>query len=235
MSMVGRGGLGQFVGISTMAMLLVALPAAAAPVVELEPNSTFGTAQILSAGTFTLNFDSNIGGTGVGGDPVNTSTSIPHATITEPGDTSASLDFFRFTTGVAGQMILDIDSAPPPQNTNFDTMIHLFDAGGNPLATSDDNGNDPGDTPGATIGGERNSRIQTVVLPAGTYVVAVAAFPSRADLGGIVIDGVVPAGGTYTLNISAQVSAQAVSAPATLLALGAGLIGLGAGAWWRRR
>ena len=44
------------------------------------------------------------------------------------------------------------------------------------------------------IGGAFNSRIQTVVLPAGTYVVAVAAFPSTASAGGIVTYEI-PAGG----------------------------------------
>ena len=227
-----RGRLGQFVGLSTVALLLGALPATAGLVVELEPNDTFATAQILAPGSFTLDLDPNIG-TGFGGGFVNTSTVIPHVTITESGDTSASLDFFSFTTTVAGVIILDIDSAP--QATNFDTEIHLFDAAGTPLASSDDNGDDPGDTPGAIIGGAFNSRIETGVLPAGNYVAAVSTFISVASPGGNV-SNTIDAGGTYTLNISAQASAQAaVPAPATLLALGAGLIGLGAGAWWRRR
>ena len=147
--MGGRGRLGQFVVVSTVALLLGALPATAGLVVELEPNDTFATAQILAPGALPSISTPNIG-TGAGGGFVNTSTLIPHVTITESGDTSASLDFFSFTTNVAGVIILDIDSAP--QATNFDTTIHLFDAAGTPLASSDDNNDDPGDGPGSSGG-----------------------------------------------------------------------------------
>jgi hypothetical protein len=206
-----------------LALFLSSAAVTAAPILEIEPNNTFGTAQLIPSSAFTLTFNPNIG-TGSGAAFVNTSTTIPNVTIQAIASPDASVDYFRFTTTAPGIIILDIDSTPV--NTNFDTMIFLFNALAIPLFSSDDNNNDPGDGPGI-IGGAFNSRIETPVLPAGDYVAAVSQFFAVASPGGGVTNAV-PAGGTYTLNVSAQV----VPEPATLLLFGAGFAGLTA---FRRR
>jgi hypothetical protein len=216
-----------------LALAAIGPPARAGIILNAEPNNTFGTAQVIPSADFTLDFVSTIG-SGAGGGFVNTSTTMPHVTIERPGtgETTANLDYFRFTTTVSGRLILDIDSTPVP--TNFDTVLHLFTGSGILLATNDDNGGDPGDGPGL-IGGLLNSRIETGVLPAGTYVAAVAQSPSVGSNGGGVTDPI-PAGGSYTLNISIPAAPLLpIPEPTSLSLLSVGVVSLTGFALWRRR
>jgi hypothetical protein len=187
-----------------------------------EPNNTFSTAQVIPRSDFTLDFNANIG-TGGGGGFVNTSTVLPHVTVLRPGtaESSANLDFFRFTLPQQGVIVLDIDDTPVP--TTFDTVLHLFNGSGVLLATNDNAvATGPGDGSGL-IGGLLNSRIETGILPAGDYIVAVAQSPSFGSDGGGVTDPI-PAFSSYTLNIS--VSPIAVPEPSTMALLGIGTAGL---------
>lgn len=214
---------------AAVALAAFGSPARADIISEVEPNNTLATAQNVN-GSFSLTFNPNIG-TGSGGGFVNTSTTIPHVTILSGPGQAASVDLYRFTMSTPGRIILDIDSSAtnplgggvPPQNTNFDTTFNLLNSAGVSLFFSDDNGGDPGDTPGVLTGGGFNSRIETGVLPAGDYFVQVQAFASS----------VVPTNGTYTLHISADGAQVFVPEPATMAVFG--LMAVGAGAFVRRR
>jgi hypothetical protein len=106
-------------------------------ILNLEPNDTFATAQVIPTAAFTLEFNPHIG---TGGDSgfQNTSMTLPHVTILRPGDNqvTANFDFFRFTTFERGIIVADIDSKPLA--TNFDTVLLLFNGQGVLLATNDD-------------------------------------------------------------------------------------------------
>jgi hypothetical protein len=182
---------------------------------DMEPNDTFGTAQVIGAAAFTTDFDANIFD----------STTIPHATVMGTGN--GTHDFFRFFSDGSFTITADVD-AP----TNFDTQMFLFDAAGNFVAGSDDNGGDPGDG-GGIIGGAFNSRF-SFNGPAGDYIVGIGAFPLGASAGGVLTGPGVPNGGVYTLHISAGIPAP-IPEPATLTLLGLGLGGLAAGAARRRK
>jgi hypothetical protein len=171
--------------IACLALAAVPSTAQADTILNMEPNDTFATAQVIPTLAFTMDFNPYIG-TGGGGGFVNTSTTIPHVTILRPGDNqgTANFDFFRFTTFQWGIIVADIDSKPLA--TNLDTVLHLFDSRGTPLATNDNEvGTGPGDGDGL-MGGSLNSRIETGMLPPGDYVVAVAYSPSFAMPGGVV-------------------------------------------------
>jgi len=214
-----------------LALAAISPPARAGIILNAEPNNTFNSAQVISSAAFTLDFVSPIG-SGGGAGFVNTSTVMPHVTIERPGtgETTANLDFFRFTTTASGRLILDIDNTPVP--TNFDTVLHLFTASGLLLATNDDALRGPGDGTGLT-GGSLDSRIETGILPAGTYVAAVAHSPSVGSFGGVVTDPI-PAGGSYTLNISIPAPTP-VPEPGSMSLLGMGVAGLMGLAFRRRR
>jgi hypothetical protein len=218
--------------IACLALAAVPPTAQAGEILNVEPNDTFATAQVIPSPAFTMEFNPYIG-TGGGGAFKNTSTTIPHVTILRPGDNqvTANFDFFRFHTFAPGIIIADIDSKPLA--TNFNTVLHLFDSRGIPVASNDNEvGTGPGDGDG-DIGGSLNSRIETGILPPGDYVVAVANSPSFALPGGAIMGSspMIPAHGSYTLNISAQ----AIAEPATLMLMGVGMAGLIGYATWRRR
>ncbi len=204
---------------AAVALVAASAVALASPVVSTGPN-TFATAQNVNP-FFSLDPSINI---------VN-STTQPHVEVSRNGGASG-FDFYRFTTSSPGTITLDIDHLPPSLTpVNFDTMIHLFDSAGNPIATNDDNGFDTGDdTGGPAVGGVFNSNIGTGVLPAGDYIVGVGAFFNTAGAGGQLSGNPVPQGGTYTLNISANAN---IPEPATLAIVGFGIATLG-GLGWRR-
>ena len=149
--------------IAGLALVGLCPTAQAGVILNAEPNDTFSAAQVIPRSAFTQEFNPFIG-TGGGGSFMNTSTTIPHVTILRPGDgqTTANFDFFRFTTFQSGMIVADIDNTPTP--TNFDTVLHLFTASGDLLATNDDAvARGPGDGPGL-IGGLLDSRIETGIL-----------------------------------------------------------------------
>ncbi|OWK35267.1 hypothetical protein FRUB_09428 [Fimbriiglobus ruber] len=205
-----------------LACLTLGAPAARAGIIQdAEPNNTFATAQDVTP-YFSIHYNPDVV-ISVPGGYQNTSLTTPHVTILRPGgsQTTDNLDYFKFTTLGTGPIVADITSAPV--QTNFDTVLFLFDSNGNLIATNDDKGNltawIPGDN-NSLVPPFLESRIETVPLSPGTYYVAVASSPAFAGPGGQIFGtpyggGTIPPFGSYTLNISAP-----VPEPATLLGLG---------------
>ena len=145
------------------------------------------------------------------------STTIPYAVIVQYGRASEGRDYYRFSH-LGGTVHLDIDS--DPQDTSFDTMMAIWDAGGNPLFVNDDGGGDPGDIPNVDVGGYYNSNLSNLNLTAGDYVVGVSSFYTEFGFGGSADGDVIPVGGTYTLNISS------VPEPTSMAIFGLGALGM---------
>jgi hypothetical protein len=104
-------------------------------------------------------------------------------------------------------------------------MIAIWDAGGNLLAFNDDHDDngDPGDIPGVAVGGYFNSNLSNLNLTAGDYVVGVSRYDTDFGSGGSAVGDVIPDGGTYTLNISAN-----VPEPTSMAIFGLGALGMAA-------
>ena len=146
------------------------------------------------------------------------STTIPYAVIVQYGRASVGRDYYRFSH-LGGTVHLDIDS--DPQVTNFDTMMAIWDAGGNLLAVNDDRfPGDPGDIPNVRVGGYYNSNLSYLNLTAGDYVVGVSRYYTEFGFGGSADGDVIPVGGTYTLNISS------VPEPTSMAIFGLGALGM---------
>jgi hypothetical protein len=225
-----------------LALLGLASPAFAAPVVETEAdgtavNNTLGTAQAIPSSAFTTPVPAT----------VFNPPGSPTATITGRGGEN-DVDFYSFTAVAGGSLLLDIDDDP----FTFDTMLSLFSSVGTIIAFSDDSfPEDPGTADGL------DSFIGTFTLPGpGTYFVAVSTFgnfaqgqdcsgPSPAltrpdgEFGGFSLSGCLPGVSTfeesgeqpglpYTLHISLSPPAAAVPAPATLVLLVSAAVGIGA-------
>ncbi len=114
-------------------------------------------------------------------------TTRPHVTIEATGD--GSVDYYAFTVTVAGSTgTFDIDGAYP----GFDAWLRLMDASGGVLAFNDDALTDAGSME-AYPSFSRDSFITYTFANAGTYVIAVGAYPNLES---------VPQGAAYDLQIS---------------------------------
>ena len=167
--------------------------------IDTEPNNSIGAAQSLDD-LYSLSFDSNIGDS-----LTNTSTTIPHVTVSGSGD--GTFDYYSFTVNRAGdRAIFDTDQ------TNFDTEIFLYDLQGNLLAQNDDSSIALGAGGSTSF---NDSYLEYVFPAAGTYVIGVGRFPATGSFGGIT--GLAPqAGDSYLLQVSLQNAARLPSALATV-------------------
>ena len=167
--------------------------------VEIEPNDTITTAQDINNVNFwTKTFNSDIGD-----DTTNTSTTIPHTTISGTGN--KSFDFYRFrVTTDKERGIFDLDFSSP----GLDSELFVFDLAGNIVADANTGlpcENDDSPTTFGEGGSTSNfdSFIDCTFAVAGDYVIGVARFPSTSQAGGILGDPLLN-GDTYTLQVSLE-------------------------------
>lgn len=188
-------------------LTLFAPTVAQSAVVSSTSAPDFASAQYISRANFSTISNPN----------VLDSTTIPYAVIVQYGRASEGRDYYRFSH-FGGTVHLDIDS--DPQVTSFDTMMAIWDAGGNLLAVSDDSF-DLGDIPDVSVGGYFNSNLSNLNLTAGDYVVGVSRYYTEFGFGGSADFDVIPVGGTYTLNISST-----VPEPTSMAIFGLGALGM---------
>ena len=155
-------------------------------VTETEPNDTQLAAQSI-AGQWSLNADANIGDA----TNTNTSTLIPHVTVTGTGD--GSIDYFWFTVDAAGSKgIFDIDFASAG-GVPLDSVITLYSSSGFVLATNDDSLMPMLDAGSSSF---QDSFLEYTFTSPGTYLIAVQ------ESGGTGV----PLGAVYSLHASLEQS-----------------------------
>ncbi len=121
------------------------------------------------------------------GDIANTTTT-PHVSIVGNGD--GSVDYYAVTLNNTGSSVtLDLDFGSG-SGGSFDSYLSIFDSSGAQLAFNDDS--NPSDGAGGSTSFQ-DSFLTFVAPAAGTYFIAVGAFPSLS---------VIPGGGTYELQVS---------------------------------
>ncbi len=204
------------------------VPVSAANVVEVEGNNTLPTAQNID-GTFTLDFDSDIGDTAG-----NTSTSIPHATIAG-SRSDATADWFTFTVATAGSRgIFDVDYAWFGSEF-FDSFLDLYTGSGIRLAWNDDY---PATAGASGSVASQDAYLEYVFASAGTYAIKVSNCCIQVNdgvvgYGPINDNGLVfltgnesGSGGTYELQVSLE-APDAIPEPETwaMLVAGFGMVG----------
>jgi serralysin len=117
---------------------------------------------------------------------VQDSSTTPHATVN--ATSSGNAEWYSFTTSAAmGSVTIDID------NASFDSVIRVYDANGQLVATNDD-GTTVGD-----FGNETDSALTFPTSAAGVYYVEVTEWVSNTPS---LTTHAIPAGQTYTLHVS---------------------------------
>ena len=178
---------------------------------EVEPNNTGATAQNVN-GSFSLDFQAFI----------TDSTTLRHVSIDGKGASGSNApDFYTFTTAGVGTIILDIDDqgcTPAQGCPDIDTEIGIWNAAGTLIATNDDAALDPGSD------STRDSFIQLLGQPAGTYIVGVCEFDCTFAANFSMTGEFLDSGEGYKLHIS-------IPEPTSFFLLGAGLAAMG----FRRR
>ena len=184
----------------------------AASIGDSSSNSTFAAAQNIDS-SFTMAYSPDIGDAAGN----NTSLSSRHVTIGATGDNS--YDYFSFSVSQIETIgRFDID-----HTLSVDTMIALWDSGGNFLKSNDDSSTQFGAN-GSTS--SLDAFIEHTFSSAGTFVVGVARSVTAPENGGWQSGGnVLRPGDNYTLQVSLE-SPAPVPVPAAVWLLGSGLVGL---------
>lgn len=224
----------QLIGVASALALLGPVCCVAGVVAEIEANNSLATAQPVDF-HFSLDFSPDIGN---GTHTENTSTTIPHVTVSGSGD--GSFDYYSFyfpgpgTT--SGFVVLDIDHS----SSGFDSHVALWSADGGLLGHNDDY-----DYRGGALGSRLDhsgttsfdSLMATYLTAPGTYIVGVGRYAASPVTGGYIggfINAEVQAGDAYVLQISVE-GVAVVPEPARWSLTVAGLIGLIALALRRQR
>ena len=215
-----------------LAFLAGTLPstACASVIGEVEPNNALATAQNVD-GHFSLDASPNIGD-GATSPSNDTSTTIPHVTITGSGN--GSFDYYKFTFPGPGSTFGTIHIDMDFPSSSFDSWVGLWDSAGNLLGHNDDydfRGGRAGSVANYAVNMSFDSFMTTFLTTPGTYMVGVAQSPASPAFGGFTVgSGEIPATvSSYTL----QVSVENVPVPEPAASLG--LLGLGATALLRRQ
>ena len=162
---------------------------------KIEPNDTLASAQSLEGYIWSLNSQPDIGD--MFG---NTSTVIPHLTVTAVGNDS--FDYYSFVVPSApARGIFDIDYGTTGNPlTDVNTQIFLYDSAG---VLQNLNSDSPITWGSGGSTSTLDSYLDHTFLTPGTYVIAVAATPSLGATGGV--SGTpVRNGSTYTLQLSIE-------------------------------
>lgn len=138
-------------------------------------------------------------------------------------DTTSSIDYFRFTIGNSGALIIDVDTPiPGPGNsTELDPLIYLFvDNGSDPLTGSLIGSNDDENFSAGIF----DSYLQMSNLSAGNYILAIGGwFLSETDARDGDNNGLYV--GSYTINFTYTPDQVAIPEPSTYALLG-GMLGI---------
>jgi hypothetical protein len=215
---------------ASLVLLFVALGAVprlarAALLVEVEGNNSLATAQPAD-GHFSLDPSLFIGD-GATSPSADTSTILPHVSITGNGD--GTVDYYSFYFPGPGTHFgtihIDIDFP----SSGFDSWVGLWDSAGNLLGHNDDydyRGGRDGSVANYDGNMSYDSFMSTFLTTPGTYIVGVAQAPASPAFGGFTSDsGGIPASVTsYTLQISVDNVPLPEPASLSLLALGSLLL-----------